>query len=79
MISDYIINNKLKVIIKPDAAKNEILEFDEGMKAVKIAIKEPAEKNRANKELIKFLGKETGKKFSIKRGSSSKEKLLILE
>ena len=45
---------------------------------MKVAVAEPAEDNKANIELIKFLSKQLGKKIRILRGLKSKEKLLIL-
>lgn len=76
MISDYVENKRLRVIIKAGSHENKVLGFDEKKKALRIAIKEPADKNKANKELVKFLSKELGKKVLIKTGSTSKEKVL---
>lgn len=67
-----------KVLIKPNSLKNEIIGYDDGKKAYKIGIKEKAEDNKANKELIKFLSKLTGKRARIKSGLKSREKLIEL-
>ncbi len=67
---------KFKVLIKPNSKKNEIMGFDLSKKAYIIHIKEPAEDNKANKELIRFLSKELGEKVAIKSGLRSKEKIL---
>lgn len=68
--------SKFKVIIKPNSAKNEIVGFDDYKKAYIIKIKEKAEDNKANEELIKFLSKILRKRVKIKSGFKSKEKLI---
>lgn len=67
-----------KVIIKPNSPKNEVVGFDSDKKAYKISIKEKAEENKANKELIRFLSKELGKRIKIKSGLKSREKIIEL-
>ncbi|MGM5482900.1 MAG: DUF167 domain-containing protein [Nanobdellota archaeon] len=78
MIDEHLRNGKLKVTIKPNAKENKILGFDEEKNSLKISIKEPADKDKANKELIKFMTKRFKKNFLIKSGSKSKEKTLIV-
>jgi hypothetical protein len=75
-VSDYIINNKLKIIVKPNSKKSEILSYDEGKKALKVAIAARPEENKANREVIKFFSKLLKKQVRIKSGLTSKEKLL---
>ena len=65
-----------KVIIKPNALKNEIMGFDDNKKAYKINIKEKAEGNKANIELIKLLSKLLGKRVKIKSGYKSRTKII---
>ncbi len=65
-----------KIIVKPNSAKNEILKFDEGRKAYRVSIKEKAEDNKANIEIIKFFSKLLKKKVKIIKGLKSKEKVL---
>ena len=77
-IEKYIKNNSLKILVKPNSKKNEILGYDENRKAVKVAIAAHAEKGKANLEVIKFFSKLLGKPVKIKSGLTSKEKLLIL-
>jgi uncharacterized protein (TIGR00251 family) len=76
IISEHIKNKKLAVHAKPNAKKTEVIEFDKDRDLLNIAIKAPADKNRANIELLKFLTKETGKKARIKSGQTSKEKII---
>ena len=70
---------KLKVIIKPNSKNNSIIGYDETKKAFKIEIKQPAQDNKANLELIRFLKKEYGLPTKILKGMSSKEKILRVE
>ncbi|MBU1975020.1 MAG: YggU family protein [Nanoarchaeota archaeon] len=72
----YFSNNRLKVIAKPNSSKTEILGWDEQKKALRIAIAAPADKNKANRELVRFLSKRLGKKVCIKSGLTSKEKVV---
>ncbi|MBI2208302.1 YggU family protein [Candidatus Woesearchaeota archaeon] len=65
-----------RVIIKPNSSKNEIISFDKDKKAYKVNIKEKAEDNKANKELLRFLSKYLGKRVKIKSGLKSREKLI---
>ncbi|HLD19473.1 MAG TPA: DUF167 domain-containing protein [Candidatus Nanoarchaeia archaeon] len=62
-----------KVKVKPNALRNEI-RFEQGI--YKASIAAPADKNKANKELIKFLSKWLGRKVAIKSGFTSREKLI---
>jgi len=75
-IEKYIQNNSLKIIVKPNAKKNEIHGYDESRKAVKVAIAAQAEKGKANLEVVKFFSKLLKKPVKIKSGLTSKEKLL---
>ncbi len=72
----YFKDNKLRVIIKPNSKRTEILGYDEEKQALRIAIKEPAMNNKANTALIKFISKEIKKKVAIKSGLKSKEKVI---
>lgn len=75
-IHDYIINNRLHIIVKPNAKKTEILSFDPLTKIVKIAVAAPADKDKANKELLKFVSRILKKKVSFVTGLRNKEKIL---
>ena len=70
------IPNKFKIIVKTNTKKNEVLGYDKIKEAYRISIKEKAEDNRANKEIIKFLSKLLKKKVRIVSGLKSKEKIL---
>jgi len=65
-----------KVIIKPNSQKNKIIGYYSKKKAYKVDIKEKAEDNKANKELIRYLSKLFGKRAKIKSGFKSREKII---
>ncbi len=67
----------LSVVVKPNGGKNEIRGYSSGKKSWLISIKAVAEKDKANRELLKFLKRETGKSWVIKSGRQSREKVLI--
>ena len=64
----------MKVIVIPNAAKNEIIEQREDY--LKVKLKAIASKGKANEELLKFLKKKLGIKAKIVKGSKSREKVL---
>lgn len=73
-----ITENKFKVIVKTKSAKTELVRFDKEKQAYIIKLKAVPEKGKANKELINFLSKLTGKKATIVSGFKSKEKIIEL-
>ena len=75
-IEKYINNTSLKIFVKPNAKKNEILGYDDNRKAVKVAIAAHAEKGKANLEVVKFFSRLLKRPVHIKSGLTSKEKLL---
>jgi len=77
-ITQYIQNNTLKVLIKPNSSQNQVLGFDQSKKALKIAVKAVPEKGKANRELVKFLSKLLKKKVSIINGFKNREKTLSI-
>lgn len=75
-IAKYVKNNYLKILVKPNSRENEILNYDAGKQALRVAIAAPAEDNKANVEVVRFFSKLLKKKVRIKSGLRSKEKLL---
>lgn len=75
-VKPYIKNNSLKIIVKPNSKKKEILGLNKEKQALKVAIKAEAQKGKANLEIIKFFNKLTKKQTKIIKGLASKEKLL---
>ena len=48
---------KHRVVIKPNAPQSKIIGYDAERGAYRIAVSEPAEHDKANKELVRFLTK----------------------
>ena len=70
----------LSVKIQPNASKNEIVGFEEDV--LKIRIKAPPEKDKANLELIRFLAKKldlSRSDITIKKGRTNRKKLLEIQ
>lgn len=66
------------VNVKPNSSKNEIIDFDKENKTLTVKIAAPSEKDKANKELIKFLSKKLKKKIEIVKGLKSRKKVISL-
>ncbi|MBD3313487.1 YggU family protein [Candidatus Woesearchaeota archaeon] len=69
-------DNLMRIIVKPNSPKSEIIAVDEARNALRVNIKAPPEKGKANKEVVKFFSKLLKKKVEIVSGKTSKEKLL---
>jgi uncharacterized protein len=76
MIEDHLNKNTLKIIVKPNSNKTQIIKWDKEKKALRINVKSPPQKGKANIEIVKFFTKLLKKKVLIKSGLSSKEKIL---
>jgi len=74
-IDDYIKNNKIEVIVKPNSKSNNLC-WDEQKQLLKLDIKAPAENNKANIELIRFLRKLLKKDIKIISGLKNKRKII---
>ncbi len=68
---------EIKVKVKPNSAKNEVLGLDE-QGFLRVNVKAPAQKGKANKELIKLLSKHFKKKVEIISGLKSREKRVLV-
>lgn len=69
-----IINNRLRVRVKPNSRKSELLKVEEGV--AHLAIAAPPEDGKANAEVERFLTRLVKRKATIKSGFTSKEKLV---
>jgi uncharacterized protein (TIGR00251 family) len=78
-VKKYIINNHLKILVKPNSVKTEILKWDDEKKALRVNVHAKPEDNEANIEVVKFFSKLLKKKVVIKSGLRSREKLLLIE
>lgn len=66
----------IKIRVKP-SAKNEKIEEVDGVYYV--SVKEPADKDKANKSVLRLLNKHFGRPVKIKSGMKSKDKYVVLE
>lgn len=63
----------LKIKVIPHSSQAKLVEENGSLK---LYLKSPPEKDKANRELIKFFKKELNLKVSIKSGAKSREKVL---
>jgi len=75
-MKDFPSSGRFKVLAKPNCAKSNIIGFDVEKNAWRVDIGAPADDNKANLELIKFLSKTFKKQVRFVSGLSSREKIL---
>lgn len=75
-LTNYIQNNFLKIIVKTNSNKTEVIGYDENKKALRLNVASLPIEGRANIEIIKFFKKQYKLNVEIKSGKTSKEKLL---
>ncbi|HHE36795.1 MAG TPA: DUF167 domain-containing protein [Candidatus Woesearchaeota archaeon] len=76
--SEYVINNSLRILVKPGKKRNCVLGYDYKKKALLIEVKAPPHNNEANKEVVRFLSKLLRRKIRIKSGHTAKLKTLVV-
>lgn len=67
----------LKITVKPNSPETKIIS-ENGAELV-VAVHAPAEQNKANVELIRFLKKKFGAAVKIIRGVTSKKKMIKVD
>ncbi|NOZ81023.1 MAG: YggU family protein [DPANN group archaeon] len=70
--------DELMVIVRTNAKKNAFLGFDASQDAYRVAIKEPPEKGKANRELLRFLSKHFRRQARLISGATSRKKRIRL-
>jgi len=65
----------IKVVVRPNSKENQI-KYDEKENIYHVSVMHPADKNKANKELIKLLSKHFKRKVLIRTGLKSKIKYI---
>jgi len=65
---------KINVKVFPNSGRQEVVKISEN--EFKVYLKKPAEKNKANEELIKVLKKYMKEDIKIIKGQSSRKKLI---
>lgn len=68
--------NRLRIRVRTNARKTAITKIEQGL--VHLDVAAPPEDGKANKEIEKFLTKQSGRKATIKSGFTSKEKSVEL-
>lgn len=71
---------KISLVVYPNAAKNEVAGFAEGVLRVKVSA--PPVKGKANKELITFLSQRLGvgkDRLSIVKGHTTRNKVVAVD
>jgi uncharacterized protein (TIGR00251 family) len=76
LLIDKAKSGTLKVEIKPNAGRNEVLGWVSENGAFRVSVKAQPKEGRANTELVKFLSRLLGKKVRIVSGHTSKRKVL---
>ena len=74
--STIISETMFKILVKPNSPRNRITCIDEQRNAFRVEIAAPADKDKANREVIRFFSKLLKKKVRIVKGRKSREKLL---
>jgi uncharacterized protein (TIGR00251 family) len=77
-ISQFVKKGVLKVFAKPGKKKTKVIDFNPVKKAVVIEVGAPAEENKANVELAKFLSRKLKRSVVMKSGFTSKEKVFLV-
>lgn len=76
---DYLEDNTLRILAKPNAAKTQIIGWDDSRKALKVAVKGKPEAGVANLNLLKFFSNISGKNVYIISGKTSRKKVIGFE
>ena len=76
MINKLKCKKLIKIIVKPNSNKNELVGFDKQKEAYVVRVKAKAEKNKDNIVVVKFFSKLLGKRVEIVKGLKSREKIL---
>lgn len=67
---------KIRIKVIPNSRKEEIIEKKE---LLTVKIKEPPEKNKANKAVIKLLSKKFNAKVKLISGEKNRKKIIEIE
>jgi uncharacterized protein (TIGR00251 family) len=71
---------RITIRVQPDAKRNEVIRFEDGVLSIKIAA--PPVKGKANQSLIAFLSDILGvskSRLSIEKGTTSRMKVIAVE
>lgn len=74
--ANMIEGSVFRVKVRPDSSCNEIVCFDREKNVYRVNIKAPAENNKANRELIRFLSKKLKRSVKISSGLNGRTKVV---
>ncbi len=72
----YIEKGELRVIVKANSPRTEIVRWDPGRKALLVNVHARPEKGQANREIVRFFSRQLKKKVVIRSGLKSRCKTL---
>ncbi len=75
-ICGYEFDKKLKIVVKVNSPKTNIVGFDREKNALKVSVQAQPEKGKENAEMINYIKKMKKKKVEIVSGLTSKTKML---
>ncbi len=70
---------EVDVIVSPNAARSEIVGFDEWRGRLVIRLRAPPEKGEANEELRSLMGSAFGAEVEVLKGHTSRMKTVLLQ
>ncbi|MEM4336567.1 MAG: DUF167 domain-containing protein [Candidatus Woesearchaeota archaeon] len=73
-VEDILNQKNISIIVKASSKENAILGVEDN--SLKVSIAAPANKDKANKEVIRFFSKLLNKKVRIKSGLKSRKKII---
>lgn len=74
--ANMIEEKRFRAIVRPRSLESKIVCFDRKRGAYRINVKAPAENNRANRELMRFLSKKLKRRVRIVSGLKSRIKII---
>ena len=77
-ILEYVHSNHLKVLVRPNSPRTEIIGWDSERGVLRVNVHAKPEDNEANIEVVKHFSKLLKKKVVIKSGLRGREKVLLI-
>ncbi len=75
-VNEYIKDNRLKIIVKTNSPKTEIIGYDEDRTVLRVNVNAVPENNKANIEIVKFFKKLLKKQVKMVSGFKCREKVI---
>ena len=78
LIRETAVGVEVEVMVSPNAARSEIVGFDEWRGRLVIRLRAPPEKGEANEELVSLLGERINAQVEVLKGHTSRMKIVLL-